>query len=40
VLLLVTGWAWLGLLVALALLGLKCASLVRLARLGLPVPAR
>ncbi len=40
VLLLVTGWVWLGLLVALALMALKCASLVRLARIGLPVPAR
>jgi CDP-diacylglycerol---glycerol-3-phosphate 3-phosphatidyltransferase len=40
VLLLVTGWAWLGALIATALLVLKCASLVRLGRIGLPVPAR
>ncbi|QNN53379.1 CDP-alcohol phosphatidyltransferase family protein [Nocardioides mesophilus] len=40
VILLVTGMPWLGLVIALALLGLKCASLVRLARIGLPVPAR
>jgi CDP-diacylglycerol--glycerol-3-phosphate 3-phosphatidyltransferase len=40
VLLLVTGWVWLGVAVASALLVLKCASLVRLGRLGLPVPAR
>ena len=40
VLLLVTGEVWLGTLVALALLALKTASLVRLSRIGLPVPAR
>jgi CDP-diacylglycerol---glycerol-3-phosphate 3-phosphatidyltransferase len=40
VLLLVTGWVWLGVVIATALLVLKCASLVRLGRLGLPVPAR
>ena len=40
VLLLVTGWVWLGAAIATALLALKCASLVRLARIGLPVPAR
>jgi CDP-diacylglycerol---glycerol-3-phosphate 3-phosphatidyltransferase len=40
VLLLVTKMPWLGAAVALALLALKVASLVRLARLGLPVPAR
>ena len=40
VLLLVTGWAWLGAVIATGLLALKCASLVRLARIGLPVPAR
>lgn len=38
VLLLVTGWMWLGLAIATALLVLKCVSLVRLARIGLPVP--
>jgi CDP-diacylglycerol--glycerol-3-phosphate 3-phosphatidyltransferase len=40
VLLLVTGWVWLGVAIALALLALKCASLVRLVRIGLPIPAR
>lgn len=40
VLLLVTGEPLLGLGVAVALLTLKCASLARLARLRLPVPAR
>jgi CDP-diacylglycerol--glycerol-3-phosphate 3-phosphatidyltransferase len=40
VLLLVTGWVWLGALIATGLLVLKCVSLVRLGRLGLPVPAR
>lgn len=40
VLLLVTGWVWLGAAIAAGLMVLKCASLVRLARLGLPVPAR
>lgn len=38
VLLLVTGWMWLGLAIASALLVLKCVSLARLARIGLPVP--
>ncbi len=38
VLLLVTGWMWVGLVIATALLVLKCVSLRRLARLGLPVP--
>jgi CDP-diacylglycerol---glycerol-3-phosphate 3-phosphatidyltransferase len=38
--LVVTGQVWLGVAVALALLTLKGASLVRLARIGLPVPAR
>lgn len=38
VLLLVTGWMWLGLVIALGLLGLKCWSVARLLRLGLPVP--
>jgi len=40
VLLLVTGWVWLGVAVATALLVLKSASLVRLGRIGLPVPVR
>jgi CDP-diacylglycerol--glycerol-3-phosphate 3-phosphatidyltransferase len=40
VLLLLTGWMWLGLVIASALLVLKCVSLVRLARIGLPVPQR
>lgn len=38
VLLLVTGWMWVGLAVATALLVLKCVSLGRLMRIGLPVP--
>ncbi len=38
VLLLVTGWMWLGLAIATALLALKCWSVVRLLRIGLPVP--
>jgi CDP-diacylglycerol---glycerol-3-phosphate 3-phosphatidyltransferase len=40
VLLLVTGWVWVAVAIALALLALKCVSLARLARIGLPVPAR
>jgi CDP-diacylglycerol--glycerol-3-phosphate 3-phosphatidyltransferase len=40
VLLLVTGWVWVGVAIATALLVMKTASLVRLGRLGLPVPAR
>ncbi|MGZ4436779.1 MAG: CDP-alcohol phosphatidyltransferase family protein [Nocardioidaceae bacterium] len=40
VLLLVTGWVWLGAAIATGLLVLKSVSLVRLARIGLPVPAR
>jgi CDP-diacylglycerol---glycerol-3-phosphate 3-phosphatidyltransferase len=40
VLLLVTGWVWVGVLVASALLVMKTVSLVRLGRIGLPVPAR
>jgi CDP-diacylglycerol--glycerol-3-phosphate 3-phosphatidyltransferase len=40
VLLLVTGWVWVGVVIATALMALKVASLVRLARIGLPVPAR
>ena len=38
VLLLVTGWMWVGLAVATTLLVLKCLSLGRLMRIGLPVP--
>jgi CDP-diacylglycerol---glycerol-3-phosphate 3-phosphatidyltransferase len=40
VILLATGEPLLGLVIASALLVLKCASLARLSRLGLPVPAR
>jgi CDP-diacylglycerol---glycerol-3-phosphate 3-phosphatidyltransferase len=40
VLLLLTGAVWLGVAIACALLVLKTASLVRLARIGLPVPTR
>jgi CDP-diacylglycerol--glycerol-3-phosphate 3-phosphatidyltransferase len=40
VLLLVTGWVWLGAAIATALLAMKTASLVRLGRIGLPIPAR
>ena len=40
VLLLATGWMWVGLAIATALLVLKVVSLVRLARIGLPVPAK
>ena len=38
VLLLATGWMWVGLAIATALLVLKCVSLHRLVRIGLPVP--
>ncbi|MGN6576150.1 MAG: CDP-alcohol phosphatidyltransferase family protein [Nocardioides sp.] len=40
VILLVTGMPLLGLAIATALLVLKCVSLARLARIGLPLPAR
>ncbi|MBA3780665.1 CDP-alcohol phosphatidyltransferase family protein [Nocardioides sp. InS609-2] len=40
VLLLVTGWMWLGLAIATALLVLKCVSLGWLMKLKLPVPER
>jgi CDP-diacylglycerol---glycerol-3-phosphate 3-phosphatidyltransferase len=40
VLLLVTQMPWLGAVIALGLLTLKVVSLVRLGRLGLPIPAR
>jgi CDP-diacylglycerol--glycerol-3-phosphate 3-phosphatidyltransferase len=40
VLLLVTGMPWLGAVIATALLVMKVASLVRLGRIGLPIPAR
>lgn len=38
ILLLVTGWMWVGLAIACGLLVLKCWSLARLLRIGLPVP--
>jgi CDP-diacylglycerol--glycerol-3-phosphate 3-phosphatidyltransferase len=38
VLLLVTGWWWLGLIIALGLLTLKCVSLRWLLQLGIPLP--
>jgi CDP-diacylglycerol--glycerol-3-phosphate 3-phosphatidyltransferase len=38
VLLLVTGWWWLGLIIALGLLALKCVSLRWMLQLGIPVP--
>ena len=37
ILLLVTGWMWVGLAVAVVLLGHKCISLVHLMRLGMPL---
>jgi CDP-diacylglycerol--glycerol-3-phosphate 3-phosphatidyltransferase len=40
VLLLLTGAVWLGVAIACGLLVLKTVSLIRLARIGLPVPAR
>jgi len=40
VLLLATGWWWLGLIIAVGLLVLKCVSLRWLLQLGLPVPER
>jgi CDP-diacylglycerol---glycerol-3-phosphate 3-phosphatidyltransferase len=40
VFLLVTGWVWPATAIATGLLVLKCVSLARLARIGLPVPAR
>ncbi len=40
VLLLVTGWVWPAAAIAVALLAMKTASLVRLGRIGLPIPAR
>jgi CDP-diacylglycerol--glycerol-3-phosphate 3-phosphatidyltransferase len=39
ILLLVTGWMWLGLAIALALLAAKCWSVASLLRIGLPIPA-
>lgn len=38
VLLLVTGWWWLGLIIALGLLALKCVSLRWMLQLGIPLP--
>lgn len=40
VILLVTGWVWLGTIIAVGLLVLKCVSLGWLLKLGLPVPVR
>ncbi|NUS51821.1 MAG: CDP-alcohol phosphatidyltransferase family protein [Nocardioidaceae bacterium] len=40
VLLLVTHWAWLGAAIALGLIALKVWSLSRVARIGMPIPAR
>ena len=40
VLLLVTGWVWVAAAIATALLVMKSVSLVRLGRIGLPVPSR
>jgi len=40
VLLLVTGWVWPAAVIAAGLLVMKTASLVRLGRIGLPVPSR
>lgn len=40
VLLVATGWVWLGVVIALALLVVKSVSLARLGRIGLPVPPR
>ncbi|MBS4751290.1 CDP-alcohol phosphatidyltransferase family protein [Nocardioides sp. zg-ZUI104] len=40
VILLVTGWVWLGIVIAVALLVLKCVSLRWLLQLGVPVPVR
>jgi CDP-diacylglycerol--glycerol-3-phosphate 3-phosphatidyltransferase len=38
ILLLVTGWMWVGLAIATALLVMKCVSLGRLLKIGIPVP--
>ena len=35
-----TGWTWVGVVLATGLLVIKVASLARLTRIGLPVPAR
>jgi CDP-diacylglycerol--glycerol-3-phosphate 3-phosphatidyltransferase len=40
VILLATGWWWLGLIIAIGLLALKCISLRWLLQLGIPVPER
>jgi CDP-diacylglycerol--glycerol-3-phosphate 3-phosphatidyltransferase len=40
VLLLVTGWVWVATAIAVVLLVMKTVSLVRLGRIGLPIPAR
>lgn len=39
VILLVTGWVWLGVVIACLLIIVKLASLVRLIQIGLPIPA-
>jgi CDP-diacylglycerol--glycerol-3-phosphate 3-phosphatidyltransferase len=40
VLLLVTGWVWVATAIAVVLLVMKTVTLVRLGRIGLPIPAR
>ena len=40
VILLATGWVWLGIVIAVGLLVLKCVSLGWLLQLGMPVPER
>ena len=40
ILLVVTGWVWLGVVIAAGLMTLKVVSLRRVVRIGLPVPAR
>jgi CDP-diacylglycerol--glycerol-3-phosphate 3-phosphatidyltransferase len=40
VLLVVTGWVWLGVVIAIALFVVKSVSLARLGRIGLPIPPR
>ena len=39
ILLLVTGWMWLGLAIAVVLLAAKCHSVATLLRLGMPIPS-
>lgn len=40
IILLATGWVWLGIVIAVGLLVLKCVSLAWLLQLGMPIPAR